>query len=411
MSAQLSLLVLISASLGQTELDSADWPQWRGPNRDSQVTSGDWPDSLSEDHLKTLWQVDLEPSYSGPIVVGSRVFVTETRDRSHEVVKAFDRHTGQQLWNVEWPGAMSVPFFAKANGDWIRSTPACDGSRLYVAGMKDVLVCLEVETGTEVWRKDIAEEFDTGLESFGFVCSPLIDGDGVIVQSSAGTIKVNKLTGELVWRMPDAELGMMGGSFSSPIIATLAERRQLIVQTRQEMMGLDPDAGEQLWSKSIPAFRGMNILTPLMIGDQVFTCTYGGGAHMLSMDRTDQGFEVRQVWETKMEGYMSSPVLVDNSIYVHLKNQRLACVDPLSGKERWRSKPFGKYWSMAVNGDHILALDERGELLLIDADPNQLIVLDRRMVSEEPAWAHLAVSGNHVFVRSINHLTVFEMKQ
>ncbi|MCA9078666.1 MAG: PQQ-binding-like beta-propeller repeat protein, partial [Planctomycetaceae bacterium] len=261
------------------------------------------------------------------------------------------------------------------------------------------------------WRKDIAEEFNTGLESFGFVCSPLIDGDGVIVQSSAGTLKVNKLTGKLVWRMPDAELGMMGGAFSSPIIATLGGHKQLIVQTRQQMIGLDPDAGVQLWSMAIPSFRGMNILTPLVIGDQVFTCTYGGGAHLLSINRTDQGFEIRQVWETKMEGYMSSPVLVDNSIYVHLKNQRFACVDSRSGNERWRSKPFGKYWSMVVNGDRILALDERGKLLLIDADPNELTVLDRRTVSEEPAWAHLAVSSSQVFVRSLNQLTVFEMNQ
>ncbi len=54
---------------------------------------------------------------------------------------------------------MTVPFFARENGDWIRSTPALDGDRLYVAGMKDVLVCINIRDGREIWRKDFVATY------------------------------------------------------------------------------------------------------------------------------------------------------------------------------------------------------------------------------------------------------------
>ena len=117
--------------------ESANWPQWRGPERDGHVESKPWPTTLQGDALQQLWRVEMGPGYSGPVVVGDRVFVTETVGKKMEVVRALDRKTGKELWRHEWEGAMSVPFFAKSNGDWIRATPAYSDGRLFVAGMRD----------------------------------------------------------------------------------------------------------------------------------------------------------------------------------------------------------------------------------------------------------------------------------
>ena len=103
------------------------WDQWRGPTSDGLVSGTDWPLTLSEPSLTRLWRVELDSSYSGPIVSESSVFVTGTRNKKTEVVTALDRKTGNKQWEVEWPGAMTVPFFASSNGSWIRSTPAYDG--------------------------------------------------------------------------------------------------------------------------------------------------------------------------------------------------------------------------------------------------------------------------------------------
>jgi len=199
------------------------------------------------------------------------VFTTETKNKESEVVIALDRKTGKERWRAEWKGAMTVPFFAASNGSWIRSTPAYDGERLYVAGMRDVLVCLDAKTGKEEWRVDFVKELKTPLPDFGFVCSPLVDGNAVYVQAGASVTKLDKKTGMFIWRTLEDKGGMMGSAFSSPVIAKLAGKRQLVVQGREKLAGVDLENGDVLWSQVVPSFRGMNILTPTVVGDAIFT--------------------------------------------------------------------------------------------------------------------------------------------
>ena len=112
-------------------------------------------------------------------------------------------------------------------------------------------------------------------------------------------------------------------------------------------------------------------------------------------------------WQNKTQGYMSTPVVIDGHVYTHLKNQRFACIELATGKERWVTTPFGKYWSLVAQGQKILALDERGDLLLINANPEKFELLGQRHVSDSPTWAHLAVCGDEVFVRDLKGLTVY----
>jgi outer membrane protein assembly factor BamB len=107
---------------------------------------------------------------------------------------------------------------------------------------------------------------------------------------------------------------------------------------------------------------------------------------------------------------MSSPVIIGEYGYIHLKNQRFACFHMESGEILWRSKPFGKYASLVASGDKILALDERGDLLLIKATPESFQVIDKRKVSDN-SWAHLAAKGEQVFVRELDGLKVFKWQR
>lgn len=392
----------------KTDMKTASvWPQWRGPSRDGQVAGPAWPDRLTKDSLTQLWRVPLGPSYSGPIVSEDLVFTTETKNKETEVVYALDRKTGKECWRAEWKGAMTVPFFAASNGSWIRSTPAYDGERLYVAGMRDVLVCLDAKTGKEQWRYDFVQELKTPLPDFGFVCSPLVDGDFVFVQAGASVAKLDKRTGKLIWRSLEDKGGMLGSAFSSPIIATFSDKRQLVVQSREKLVGVDLDKGEVLWSQVVPAFRGMNILTPLVVGDSIFTSSYQNKAWLYKIASENDRYAVSEAWTSKTQGYMSSPVLIDGHVYLHLQNQRFTCMDLKTGLQTWTSKSFGKYCSLVAQQDRILALDQRGILLLIKANPKQFELIDSLKVSEEETWAHLAVSGDEIFIRELNSLAAY----
>ncbi len=395
-------------SVAQAGKPLQDWPQWRGPSRDCVVSGKEWPDSLNDGSLKQLWQVELEPSYSGPIVVDNHVYVTETENGKAECVRALDRKTGQQIWKASWSGAMSVPFFAKANGDWIRATPAFSEGKLYVAGMRDLLVCLDVTDGAEIWRVDLKETFQTPLPAFGFAPSPLVFGQHVFVQAGGGVVKLDKDTGAVIWRGAVDGGGMSGSAFSSPVVATLLDREQLVIQTRKQLMGLDLETGKELWSIDVPAFRGMNIVTPTVVNDTIFTSSYGGGSFLFTLTQNDSNFSVSSSWKNKVQGYMSSPVLVGNHVYLHLRSGRFACIDLNTGKEGWVTKPFGKYWSTVVQNDRILALDERGDLLLIRANSEKFQLLDKRHISDQPSWAHLAVRDDEIFVRTLNSQIAYQ---
>ena len=386
------------------------WPQWRGPTRDGFVGGSAWPTSLGQDHLKLLWHVDLGPGYPGPIVAADRVFVAETKDEKTEIVRALDRQTGRELWKAEWPGAMSVPFMAKSNGDWIRSTPAYDGQSLYVAGMRDVLVCLNTQTGKQRWRVDFVEQHKSSLPAFGFVCSPLVVGDFVYVQAGAGFCKLDKQTGKVLWRVLKDAGGMFGSAFSSPILSTIGSKSQLVVQTRQKLAGVDPESGKVLWSQDIPAMLGMNILTPTVQGDRIFTSSYGGGSRLVEIKKTGDGVKVETVWNTSLQGYMSTPVVIDGHLYLHLRNQRFSCLDLATGKQKWTTKPYGQYWSLVAQKDRILALDQRGELLLIRANPDKFDLLGSRKISDQETWGHLAVCGDQVFVRELKGISVYRWR-
>lgn len=401
--ASLSLPVVLLAETNNSP-GSSNWPQWRGPNRDGKVANANWPNKLGDANLKLDWSIPLGPSYSGPIVAEDRVFITETQQRKFEVVRALDRKTGEKLWEARWEGAMSVPFFAKANGDWIRSTPAYDGERLYVAGIRDVLVCLDAKNGDELWRIDFVKQLKSALPSFGCVSSPLVLGDHVFIQGGGGFVKIEKQTGKIVWRKLADGGGMYGSAFSSPYLAELHGKPQFLVQTRSSLTSVDPEDGTVNWTYKVPAFRGMNILTPTVHNNRVFTSSYGGRSFLFAPTRNGDKWEVDEAWNNKVQGYMSSPIVIDGHVYLHLKNQRFGCIDLETGKERWITKPFGKYWSMVAAGDKILALDSSGKLLLIQADPQEFKLLDQRKVADD-SWAHLAVSGNEIFVRALDGLS------
>lgn len=386
------------------------WNQWRGPTRDGQVSGALWPSRLDETSLKRRWRVPLGPSYSGPVMNSDRVFTTETVDKKRERVTALRRSDGSVLWTRDWEGAMSVPFFARSNGDWIRATPALDGETLYVAGMRDVLVALNTTDGSERWRLDFVKRFASDLPTFGFVSSPLVDGDSLYVQAGGGVARLRKSDGQVMWHGVKDGGGMMGSAFGSPVILTLAGRRQLVVQSRTRLLGVGLEDGSELWSLPVESFRGMNILTPTFAGkDRLFTATYGGKTLGIDIRSVDGRLSAVPAWDYKAQGYMTSPIVHQGHAYLQLRSQRAMCIDLATGREKWTTgEGFGKYWSMVAQGDRILALDERGELIMFRATPEKFDVMSRRKISDSETWAHLAVDGGSVYVRELDGITAWD---
>ena len=392
--------------------DDPAWPQWRGPHRDGKVLSGSWPDSLDESRLKPLWRVELPPSYSGPVVGRDKVFVTYTRDKTYEGVRALDRTTGKDVWKSEWKGAMKVAGLGTSMGSWIRATPALDGSRLFVAGMPDLLVCLNPKTGAELWRADFHARYKTPLPELGCVSSPLVVDGGVYVQTADSFVKVDKRTGQSLWRcLVRQEKGsdnMGQGSYSSPDFAVVQGRPQLLVANIDAIAGVDPSGGAVLWKRVLDSYDQGCILAPIVYRDGIFTSTRASRTAHYPLTYQNKQFTITDGWKNKLVIYMSSPVIIGDFAYAHLKNGRFACIDLRSGNINWISnQTFGKYCSMVWLKDRILALTNDGRLLLLHADPERFVLADSRKISMAETWGHLAIVGQQIVVREKNAVAAY----
>lgn len=413
-------LSLAAAPSVVTAINRADdvalgWHQWRGPYRDGRVEGAEWPADLGG--LTPVWRVELGKGYSGPIVTADRVFVVETVDESRARVRSLSRETGQEIWRREWEADGDVPFFANSHGTWERSTPAYDGEVLYVGDMREVLHALDGDTGEELWAIDFPRHYRVDTPSFGFSSSPLIVGEYLYVQAANALVKVDKRSGEIIWRTAVTQNSMSsGGAFSSPILATLNGTEQIVVFTRSLLNGVDPESGRALWWQKVPNFRGMNIVTPTVYGDGIFVSQYRNGSFFfrtrfeprIDGDSDNPGrFTAEEAWKNKGSGYMSSPVVIGDHVYQHLGNGRLSSIDLRTGEENWRTKPLGEYWSMVWQGDRILALDSEGTLRLVHANPEAFELIDEREIAQTSTWGHIAVSGEGLFVRELEAISAF----
>ena len=297
-------------------------------------------------------------------------------------------------------------------GSWIRATPAYDGKDLFVAGMPDVLVCLDSNTGAERWRADFHKRYATPLPEVGFVCSPLVVEDGVYVQTADSFVKVDKQTGDSLWRCLErhekvSEEGKGQGSYSSPDFAVIHGRPQLLVANIDAIAGVDPSTGTILWKRVLDSYDRGCILAPIVYRDGIFTSTRASRTGYYPLICRDEQFTITDGWKNKLTIYMSSPVVIGDFAYAHLANERFACIDLRNGKINWISPPFGRYCSLVWCKDRILALTNEGELLLIHADPDRFVLADSRKVSTEETWGYLAIAGADIYIRERNAIVAY----
>jgi len=203
---------------------------------------------------------------------------------------------------------------------------------------------------------------------------------------------------------------MFGSAFVSPTVEEIHGTLQLVVQTRASLCGISVESGEVLWKQDVPAFRGMNIVTPCRHENGFFTSSYGGGSFFFDIKLENGKYVSVERWRNTIQGYMSTPVIIDGYAYMHLRNRRIVCMELQTGDVMWTSTPQGEYWSMVTNGRQILALDSKGVLLLVNANPAKFDVVDKREVTREAAWAHLAVINGSVFIRDLKRLSRLSWK-
>lgn len=411
--ARLTLLAIVAIMPSPT---LADWPQFLGPTRDGVYKGKAIVDELPADGPRIVFKRKVGEGYAGPVVADGKLILFH-RVGGEDVVECFDVKAleadgdAKPLWQVKYATRYFDPL-GKGNGP--RATPAIGDGRVVTFGPSGVLQCIDLNKGELIWRVDTAKEYQSDKGFFGRACSPLIEGDLVLLniggtQSGAGIGAFKLSNGELAWKTTDHEAG-----YASPAAATIRGKRHGLFFTRTGLVAVDPKTGdirfEQRWRSQQHA--SVNAATPLAIGNLIFvSSSYQTGALLLAVG--DDG-EPEKVWsnDESLSAQYVTPVHRDGMLYGfhgrHDFNETsLRCIELKTGKVRWsQPMPGGP---IILADDKLVIVTEDGKLLLAEATPAGYAKLGAATILRDGVRAHPALVEGKLYARDDRELICVEL--
>ncbi len=400
----LSGLILLFALAGQVMAQAgANWPQWRGPNRDgvSKETGllKQWP----AEGPPLLWKASgAGRGYSSFSVANGRLYTMGLRG-DREYVIAFDIANGKEAWATPHGGA-----FRNDRGDGPRGTPTIDGDRLYALGGNGDLSAFEVKTGKVIWSKNVLKEFGGSNITWGISESPLVLGNKVLVNAggrNASIVALNKADGAVLWKSQSDEAG-----YSSAIPLQVNGGTQVVFFTAQRAVGLDVNDGRLLWEYAKPSNNVANVATPIARANRVFISSdYGTGGGVVEIKPDGKA---QEIYFTKdMRNHHSSSILVGDHLY-GFSSAVLTAMKFDTGEIAWRDRSVGK-GSLVFADGHLYAFSEGGVVGLIEATPEGYREKGRFKIQQDslPTWAHPVVAGGRLYLRDQDTIYAYDVKQ
>lgn len=359
---------------------AADWPQFLGPNRNATSPEKGLLRSWPEAGPNVLWTVPLGAGYGSAAVSEGKVYVLDRIRGQKDVLRCIDLETGNEEWTYAYdaPGRVSHP--------GSRSTPTIDGHYIYTCGPFGHVYCFDRQTHKPIWNKNIWEDFDGGrLPRWALSQNPLIYGDLVILASQtekAGIVAYDKHTGQLKW----ASAALPGHpSYVSPAIVNIAGEDHLIMisacsrndPTCGAVLGMNPKTGKRMWTYPNWQCRiPIPNMTEIGDGRLFITGGYEAGSAMIKVEKGGDSYTVTELFKTDDFGtHCHPPILHEGHLYAHCttnsRRDGMVCMD-LEGKVKWktgRSPVFDKGGFILADG-LIFSVDGReGILYLIEPDP------------------------------------------
>jgi outer membrane protein assembly factor BamB len=390
---------------------SAQWPQWRGPNRDGVVAAANVPASWPEKPA-IQWTVKAGEGYSTPVLADGRIFIHSRQDPD-EIVTALDLASGKQLWTSRYPSSFTKNKFANDMSKGPFSTPLVANGIVYTLGTSAVLSAFDAATGAVKWRKDWSKEIDTSKMFTGTAMSPIIDGGLLVVHvgdDGDGAFRAfDPATGAEKWTLPGH-----GPGYSSPVVADFGGVRQLVTMTDKAVVGVGVSDGKQLWTIPFPDEWNENIVTPVVVGDLLVVSGIRKGTLGYRIVRAGTGMAATQVWQNAdVPMYMSSPVADGGFLYgfSHKRKGQLFCLDAKTGTVKWTTEGRGgTNASLQSVGPNLLVLSTEGDLTVVRRSPEKFEELRRYKVADSQTWAQPVVLKDSIIVRSADAVTRWSLK-
>ncbi len=413
-----SLAFLLAFPIYCMNLQAADWPQWRGPERTGYVPAGEPIPKSLPDSPKILWHIPLGNGVASPVVSGGKVFYLDHQD-GKEVVHASDAADGNVLWSVPLDEVQKD----SQSPPGPRCTPTVDGNRVYVQSCRGELQCLDTADGKVIWRTNYVKDFGAvfigekgkaeGASRHGNTGSPLVDGEHLIAEvggPGASIVCFDKKNGQVIWK---SESDIPG--YAAPIIATIAGKRQIIGFMADGLMGIARADGKFLWRVPVKTSLARHVTTPVVADDMVIIASHTAGLIGVKLTPNGDGIASEIAWTVKDSAInFSSPVTVGQHLYGLGPSKNLLCVDAKTGKQTWSKEGFltGKadkaHVGMIVAGENLLILTDDGQLALVAIDPTAFREISRVRVCTNN-WCNPAYADGKLFLRDSKELICVQL--
>jgi len=391
-----------------------DWPQFLGPTRNGVYGGTDLVEGWPAGGPAVVWQKPVGHGFSGPVVADHKLILFHRR-LDQETVECLDARTGSPVWSFAYPTGYQDDF---GFDDGPRAAPSITGGKVYTFGAEGQLHCLDFQTGKKLWSVDVKHDFQSANGFFGMACSPLVEGDAVLLNlggaKGAGIVAFDTMTGKVRWQATNDE-----ASYSSPVAATLNGHRYALFLTRAGFVAADPASGEIRFQYPWRSRSGtsVNAATPLVLGDTIFlSACYGTGAIFLRL----REHQVEPLWsgDDLLSNHYATSVEHHGFLYgIHGRTDpgysprpKLRCVDVNTRTVRWETESIGAA-TVTLAAGRLLILTEKGELVDAAATPEGFQPRGRAAILASAVRAFPALADGCFYARSKDQLVCVDLRQ
>lgn len=384
----------VSAAVG------ADWPGFRGADRDGVVRGVRIATDWSASPPVELWRRPIGPGWSSFAVRGDRLYTQEQRGED-EVVTCYNATTGKLMWTHR----DAARFYESNGGAGPRATPTLSNGRVYTFGATGILNALNADDGAVVWSRNAASDTEMKVPGWGFASSPLVVGD-VVVVAAAGTLAAyNLATGEPRWYGPQGGVG-----YSSPQQMTKDGVTQIVLMSGASVISVAPGDGKVLWKH--PLQPGTPIVQPARTANGDLLVSNGDGSDMrrLAIAQGADGWSVEERWKSYGLIPNFNDLVVHNGYAYGFDGGLLVCINVEDGERQWEGGSYGSGQLVLLPDQNLLlVVSEKGELALVAAAPDQLKEFARLPAIKGKTWNHPVLVGDVLLVRNGQEMVAFRL--
>jgi outer membrane protein assembly factor BamB len=384
---------------------AADWPQWRGINRDAKVTGftvpATWPKELTK-----KWSVKAGDGVSTPALVGDKLYVF-TREGDSEILRCLEAASGKELWQDKYEAQPATGAAGSFPGP--RSSPTVADGKIVTLGVRGTLSCLDAASGKVLWRKSDV----SAVPKFFTSCSPLIVDGLLIVQlggeGNGGIMALELASGNDVWKWTGD-----GTAYASPVLLAIDGIKAIVAETATKIVAVNAANGKLLWETPFAVSgRGYNAATPVVAGQSIVFSGSSRGTHAVKIDKQADGLGAKELWTSPDSSVMfNTPVVKGDQVFGISADDKLFCLSAKDGKTAWTTSLEGRgrlrgYGSVVDAGSVLLALNPAAQLAVFQPTDKEYKQLASYKVSDNETFAYPVLSGNLIYIKDKDAVTLW----